>query len=407
MRASTNIGPIQFDAAENPSIAGRILSALAGKITHGTLLLTLPNGQQRRFEGTAPGPSADLVVRNNRFLRRLIIGGSLGFAEAYIAGDCDTSDLGGFLALVLRNHEALGDDLKGNTFARTATRLFHLLHPNTKNGARRNIAHHYDLGNDFYGRWLDDGLTYSCALFGGGASTLEAAQEAKYRRIAEIADIRPEHHVLEIGCGWGGMAEYIAGAIGARVTAITISQAQYEYARRRIHDMGLADRVEVRIQDYREVADTFDRVVSIEMLEAVGERYWPTYFGAISRCLKPGGRAGLQGITIDCAAYSKYRRQTDFIQRYIFPGGMLPSVPALRQATGTAGLRWLHDETHGEDYARTLALWRDRFSTSWSNDPELGFDERFYRMWHYYLAYCEVGFTAGRIDLYMFGLAKA
>ncbi len=378
----------------------RLLLALAARIESGELHLTLPDGTQRHFAGARPGPRAELTVHRMRFLRRMLTGGKLGFAEAYLDGDCDSQTLTELLELTVRNEAALRDILAARPWARLLGRAAHLLRPNSRRGARRNIAAHYDLGNDFYAAWLDPGMTYSAAVFARPDQELEAAQTEKYRRIARLGDLRPEHHVLEIGCGWGGFAEFAAREIGCRVTAITISQAQYEHARARVREAGLDDRVAIVFRDYRDITETYDRIVSIEMIEAVGEAWWPDYFRQLSDRLSPGGRAVLQAITIDEARFAAYRRGADFIQRYIFPGGMLPSVAVIQGHAEAVGLRCAVSASHGPDYAETLRRWRRAFEDAWPRIAALGFDHRFRRMWRFYLAYCEAGFQTGRIDLW-------
>jgi cyclopropane-fatty-acyl-phospholipid synthase len=286
-------------------------------------------------------------------------------------------------------------------------RLRHGLRGNSRAGARRNIHAHYDLGNEFYARWLDPSMTYSSARYEAPGQPLQAAQEAKYASLARQMALAADHHVLEIGCGWGGFAEFAAREVKAKVTAITISQAQFEFARKRMHDQGLAERADIRLVDYRDVEGRFDRVASIEMFEAVGEKYWPAYFGKIREALKPGGRAGLQIITIRDDLYAGYRRRADFIQKYIFPGGMLPSEARLREVTERAGLAWEGVSRFGQHYADTLAEWAQRFEGAWGDIVGLGFDERFRRLWRFYLSYCEAGFRTGRTDVVQLSLARA
>ncbi len=383
-----------------PPVAGYgLLIALGRRLLCGRVTLVLPDGTRHLFEGAEPGPSVELSVRRPRFVRRLLLGGANGFAEAYLDADVDCDDLRGFLLIGARNKDAWSAVLRGKPLFRAAARLAHRLRPNTRRGARRNIAAHYDLGNDFYRLWLDPGMTYSSAVFTPATASLTAAQDEKYRRIAALAGIEPGDRVLEIGCGWGGFAEYAARALDARVTAITVSRAQHDFARQRIAAAGLDERVEIRHQDYRDVEERYDRIVSIEMLEAVGEAYWPAFFRQLRRSLAPGGRAGLQVITIADRFYDSYRRGADFIQRHVFPGGMLPSPSVLRREIEAAGLALGEHHDYGADYARTLAAWRERFDTAWPEIAGQGFDERFRRLWAYYLAYCEAGFRTGRIDV--------
>ncbi|RDD61389.1 SAM-dependent methyltransferase [Ferruginivarius sediminum] len=384
----------------------RLLLTLVRRIRAGRLTLILPDGEQHTVIGSAPGPHAELSVHRMRMLRRLLTGGALGFAEAYMDGDSDSEDITALLALAAQNQTTLAGVLRGKFVSRACARLFHLLRPNTRRGARRNIAAHYDLGNDFYQAWLDPTMTYSAAVFAHPGQDLARAQEEKYRRMAGIADIRPEHHVLEIGCGWGGFAEFAAREIGCRVTGVTISEAQHDYARRRLADAGLDGRTEVALRDYRNLEGRYDRIVSIEMVEAVGEAWWPTFFQRLHDLLKPGGRVALQAITIADEVFPSYRRNTDFIQRYIFPGGMLPCPTALHDHAGAAGLRMEGAAAYGLDYAETLHRWQQAFERAWPGIAKMGFDERFRRMWRYYLAYCETGFREGRIDLYQIAFSR-
>jgi cyclopropane-fatty-acyl-phospholipid synthase len=380
--------------------AMRMLAGVAGLFDRGRLTVVAPDGTSRRF-GAASGPvdvDATLVVRRPGFVYRVLRGGALGFAEAYLDGDVDTPDLHPLLALFLANSDALAARWRGGPLARTAGRLYHRLRPNSKRGAKRNIHAHYDLGNAFYASWLDPSMTYSSALFTEG-DDLEAAQRRKYRRLAERLGLGPDRHVLEVGCGWGGFAVTAAGEYGSRVTALTISAEQYAYAERRVAEAGVADRVEVRFQDYRDLDGRFDAVASIEMFEAVGEAWWPVYFEKLKEAVRPEGSVGLQVITIDDAHFEDYRRNVDFIQRYVFPGGMLPSPTVLEETARRAGLELRERFTFGLDYARTLRTWTERFGHAWPDIRRLGFDERFRRLWSYYLAYCEAGFRAGTIDV--------
>jgi cyclopropane-fatty-acyl-phospholipid synthase len=280
------------------------------------------------------------------------------------------------------------------------------LRPNTRAGSQKNIHAHYDLGNAFYERWLDPSMTYSAARWETGKETLQEAQTVKYRTLCDQMGLRPGDHVLEIGCGWGGFAEYAAKERGAKLTCLTISKEQLAFARARMQRLGLNEQVEIRYQDYRDVSGQFDRIASIEMFEAVGERFWPGYFAKLGECLKPGGTAGLQIITIAEAMFDTYRRSVDFIQKYVFPGGMLPSVSVLKSLTSKASLDWRGHVAFGRDYGRTLDLWREAFDAEWDTLNGLGFDERFRRLWRYYLGYCEAGFKGGSIDVVQLTLAR-
>jgi cyclopropane-fatty-acyl-phospholipid synthase len=388
-----------------PSAFRGLLSRAAEAWTGPPLLLTLPGGQALRFEGTSRAPGVELHIVDFRALRRILMAGDIGFAEGYICGDWDTPDLSALLRAFSSNFDGLERLMSGHPLTRALNFLSHALKGNSRRGARRNIAKHYDLGNDFYELWLDQGMTYSSALFEDPDQTLEAAQEAKFAALAASMDLRADHHVLEIGCGWGGFSEFAGRVIGARVTAITISKAQFDHARRRMFEAGLADRVDVKLLDYRDVEGRFDRIASIEMFEAVGEAYWPDYFAKIRDGLKPGGRAGLQIITIDDALFDGYRARPDFIQSYIFPGGMLASETRLGTEIAAAGLKIDARRGFAQDYAATLKLWGERFERRWSEIEAQGFDERFRRLWRYYLSYCEAGFATGRTDVVQIGVS--
>ena len=402
----------RWAAVGAPSVsgwAGRLLIRLARRMEVGQLSLALPDGGRAVVDGRQGRElRAVLDVRDPAaLLRRLLLKGATGFGEAYVDGHWDSPDLVRLLHLALANEAAVGAPVEGWGIARAVDRLRHFARANTRRGSRRNVADHYDLGNDFYALWLDSGMTYSSALFACADEPLEAAQDRKFRRLADALGLAPGHHVLEIGCGWGGFAIVAARDYGCRVTAITLSREQWRHARDRISAAGLADRVDIRLQDYRDVDGQFDRIASIEMFEAVGEAHWPTYFEILRRRLRPGGVAGLQIITIEDARFELYRRGVDFIQRYVFPGGMLPSPSALAREIERAGLRLVDSFTFGASYAETLAVWRERFRNAWPRIRDLGFDGRFKRLWEYYLAYCEAGFRSGAIDVAHFRIERA
>lgn len=376
------------------------------RIRWGSLTVRLPDGIALRFEGREPGQHGEVEVLTYRATRKLMAGGGIGFGEAYMEGHVDSPDMAKFLEVFARNRAMMMDTMRTGLFD-WVNKLYHKLHANTRRGSKRNIHAHYDLGNEFYGLWLDETMSYSSAIFKPGVNDLASAQREKYRALATAMQLQPDHHVLEIGCGWGGFAEYAAGEIGCRVTGITISQQQLDYARARMARAGLSDKVELRFQDYRDVDEKFDRVASIEMFEAVGEAYWPAYFKQVHDVLRPGGKAGLQIITIADEAFEDYRSTADFIQRYIFPGGMLPSPTILREQISRAGLTLTGNREFGPDYARTLRLWQQRFAEAWPKIEPLGFDERFRRLWHFYLAYCEAGFCSANTDVTQVTLARA
>lgn len=370
------------------------------QIETGTLAMTLPDGQTFVIDGSKPGPRASVTLNNWNLVYRAVSGGTIGVAESYMDGDWESPDAGAFLELVLINTHVVSNYTNGPRGLFLLFEKFrHWLNANTRRGSKRNISAHYDLGNQFYSQWLDPTMTYSSALYSRGANDLTSAQVAKYRALAEATGIGPNDHVLEIGCGWGGFAEFAAGEIGCKVTGLTISREQLAFARERMAKAGLSDRVELKFQDYRDETGSYDRIVSIEMFEAVGEKYWPAYFSKLHECLKPGGRAGLQIITILQEAYAEYRANPDFIQKYVFPGGMLPTREHLASLGGQFGLSTASDMGFGHDYARTLAEWRHRFWAAWERIVPLGFDERFRKLWEFYFYYCEAGFRAKNIDV--------
>ncbi|HYM30494.1 MAG TPA: cyclopropane-fatty-acyl-phospholipid synthase family protein [Candidatus Cybelea sp.] len=383
----------------------RLALVLVSRARAGHLTVCIDGAREYRFSAAGPGPRAAVIVHDQRVARRMFMGGSLGVAEAYLDGDFDSPDLTALVEWACIN-EDVDATLLGKSWYRVARRLYHVLRGNSRRGSRRNIASHYDLGNDFYRRWLDPGMTYSSAIFGAKGEDLEAAQVNKYRRLAEILRLEPGQSLLDIGCGWGGFACFAAREFNCRVTGITISREQFEYARARVAELGLLDKVQIELRDYRDIRDEFDRIVSIEMFEAVGERYWPVFFNKLRQTLRPGGRAALQVITIADRYFEDYRSKMDFIQRYVFPGGMLPSPQTFRDGIRNAGLRLLDESAYGAHYARTLSLWRQRFVAAWPDIRGGAFDERFRRMWEYYLCYCEGGFLARSIDVMQVAMTR-
>ncbi len=403
------VTPASFDAlTRDLPFATRQAFRFAVLIEYGSLTVRLPDDRVYLFEGSHPGPRAEISARDFGFARRLAEGGEIGFAEAYLRGEWETPDLTRFLELFCANHTLISRLLEDRPLVRMWQQFRHWMNRNTKRGSRRNIHAHYDLGNRFYESWLDDTMTYSSALFTDGENgrDLVAGQLRKYSVLAEQTRIGPEHHVLEIGCGWGGFAEFAAKTVGCKVTGLTISREQFDYARKRIFEQGLAEKVDIRLQDYRDEIGTYDRIASIEMFEAVGEQYWPVYFDQLSRRLCDGGVAGLQVITIQDSMFEAYKREVDFIRRYIFPGGMLPSPGIMRRLGEAAGLSLRDEREFGLDYAATLVVWRERFRAAWPNLVPMGFDERFRRTWEYYLSYCEAGFRSGNIDVRQLVYAK-
>ena len=377
----------------------KMLFNILKNLKFGTVFLTMPNGSQHQFSGGLAGPNADLQIHTKEAVRRILSDGKIGFCEAFMDGHVSSDNLPELIELAARHDEYLDEKLKTGLLRKWGLQLFHQLRRNNRGGSAKNIAHHYDLGNSFYEAWLDPTMTYSSAVFDSDDDDLTTAQLNKYQRLAELADIKPGDRVLEIGCGWGGFAKYVASNIGANVTAITISKEQFVFTKSLIKQAGLEDKVDLRLMDYRDIHGKFDKIVSIEMFEAVGRNYWQTYFSTISRVLGTGGRAVLQSITIDHAAYHSYENQPDFIQRYIFPGGMLPSLPMLERPLMDAGLHLVSERGYASHYARTLDEWRRRFNAAWPQLSEPKFDHRFKRMWELYLAYCEGGFRSGLIDV--------
>lgn len=375
----------------------RLVFELLEKIRGGLLEIRLPDGARFLFGEGEPGVT--MQVNDETVFARVLAKGDIGLAEAYLDGEWDSPDVTALLALLARNRDALRDAVYGSWRQLLAARLRHWFNRNSRAGSKRNIMAHYDLGNDFYRLWLDPGMSYSSALFDGTSDQpLQAAQDAKYRRILSCLAAEPGQRVLEIGCGWGGFAE-MATHDGLAVTGLTLSPAQLAWARQRVPSADL------RLQDYRDTTERFDHVVSIEMFEAVGERWWPTYFRTVANALKPEGRAVIQSITIRDDLFAAYRKGTDFIQQYVFPGGMLPSRAAFRSAAARQGLAVRNEYAFGLDYARTLAEWRVAFEARWPEIQKLGFDETFRRLWRMYLCYCEAGFRAGSIDVVQFELA--
>ena len=395
------------EAGPSSAVFGLLLRLLSSNWTWGRLTLVLPDGSSRQLSGKEPGHAAVMNIRSYNFAARVLKGGDIGFAEAYMAGEWDSPELPVLLETLVNNYDHIRRLFDGNPLVNAINWLGHRLNRNSRRGSRRNIHAHYDLGNTFYAAWLDPSMTYSAARFERPDQPLEAAQRAKYASLARMMDLQPGHSVLEIGCGWGGFAEFAAREIGATVTGVTISREQHDFARRRLFEAGLADKADIQLIDYRDVAGQFDRVASIEMFEAVGREYWPTYFAKVRSALKPGGRAGLQVITIQDALFEEYDARTDFIQKYVFPGGMLPSEERLAPVTSAAGLSWQAVERFGLDYASTLKRWDERFQASWSEISRIpGFDERFRRLWRFYLAYCEAGFRSRRTDVIQLALSR-
>lgn len=383
----------------------RLLMFMLKGVRFGRLEVTLPNGERREFTGTEPGPHGVLHIHSKRLIGHVLKNGEVGFGEAYLEGLWDTPDLATLLAVMHLNEPYYQGPYEKNVLARSWGWLKHKLRANSRSGSRANIEYHYDLGNEFYKMWLDETLAYSSGMFLRADQSLKEAQVEKFRLMYERLDLKPGHHLLEIGSGWGGFAIYAAQHSGCRVTSITLSKEQLAEAQHRAQLAGVADRVTFELRDYRDVHETYDRVVSIEMYEAVGEEYWPAYFGAIARALKPGGRAAIQGITISPRLFDQYRLKQDFIQKYIFPGGMLCTPGLFQDLAGRAGLQPLDARFYARDYADTLAHWHRNVLDARERIAQQ-FDERFLRLWRYYLAYCECGFRVGSVDLMQITLQR-
>jgi len=366
---------------------------------NGILDFKMPDGRIFRAKAKGPGPVAQIDVHNPDVFARLIREGDLGFCDAYLDQWWSTPDLMAFMDLIHADNDELYDGFPGMAFVRAYEKMRFWLQRNTKKQAKKNISYHYDLGNDFYSEWLDDTMTYSSAKFETGQESLEKAQIAKYASMVDLMGVKPGDHVLEIGCGWGGFAEYAAKERGLRVTGLTISQEQLKYAQERMKRAGVEDMVELKLQDYRDETGHYDGIASIEMFEAVGEKYWPTYFDTVRERLKPGKQATLQIITIQDKRYEIYRKGVDFIQKYIFPGGMLPSPSVLRQEVRKAGLDVVDSIEFGESYSQTLRRWHDAFNDRWDRIIDMGFDDRFRRMWNFYLCSCAATFHSGNCDV--------
>ncbi len=384
-----------------PSVFGTL-----ARLERGRLDLVLPDGRRFRAEGAAPGHVAEIRVADPGLFARIVREGDLGLSDSYLEGGWSTPDLQSFMDFAYDAGRGVEFGFPGMAILRAVERLRFRLQRNTREQAARNIARHYDLGNEFYALWLDDTMTYSSALFVTGQESLERAQTAKYAALVDRMGVEPGDHVLEIGCGWGGFAEYAARERGLRVTALTISQAQHDYAAARIAAAGLSERVEVALRDYRDETGRYDGIASIEMFEAVGERYWPVYFGVLRERLKPGAAAALQIITVAEARFEAYRSSVDFIQKHVFPGGMLPSPSVLRRQAARADLRVDGSEEFGVSYSQTLRRWNDGFQARWDEVAALGFDARFRRMWEYYLTSCAAAFRSGACDVTQITLSR-
>ena len=381
----------------------QFLLRMLSRLEHGSLKLECPDGKLLKFGNE--DPAVTLSLSSWEPFLAAIRSGDIGFAESYLQGEWQTDNLAKLIELFIHNRNALESAIYGSWWGSLLYRIKHLFNRNSRAGSRRNIHAHYDIGNSFYTLWLDPSMTYSSALFAHPEFTLQQAQYAKYERIFSDINGGADSRILEIGCGWGGFAE-LAAKKGARITGLTLSTEQLDFAQKRLNDAGVSERTELRLQDYRDTDGEYDGIASIEMFEAVGEEYWDSYFACIAKNLKTGGRACIQTITIADDLFERYRKGTDFIQQYIFPGGMLPSPSIFRAHAQRHGLSVVNELAFGLDYARTLRLWDHAFEEALPAVQAQGFDERFIRTWKFYLAYCEAGFRAGSIDLFQFTLQK-
>jgi cyclopropane-fatty-acyl-phospholipid synthase len=399
-----------FDIPAGAPAAARTCLKLLQRLKHGSLTVQLPDGSMQHF-GQAGGQAlvhGSLILHNWNVCSAALKSGDIGFAEGYLAGDWSTPHLADLLRVFIANRREVEDVIYGTWLGRLAYRIKHLLNRNSKEGSQKNIHAHYDLGNAFYEMWLDESMSYSSAWFEGDTTQpMKQAQHAKVRRALRMSGVQARDRVLEIGCGWGGLAEVAVKEFNANITGVTLSTEQLSYARDRMERIGKTSHADLRLQDYRDIQDEpFDAICSIEMVEAVGREYWPAYFDTVARLLKSGGKACIQAITIDDALFERYVKSTDFIQQYIFPGGCLPSPSEFHQVAQAAGLQVIDQFAFGTDYAETCRRWRADFLQRRADILPLGFDEKFMRTWEFYLAYCEAAFEEGNIDVIQFTLFK-
>ena len=376
------------------------------KIQFGELSVNFPSGNVKIFSGNEGDEKADLIINNYKFISKILKRKSIGFAESYMDGDFSSTNLTNLLLLAFKNENYFLENLKTNIFFNIFSKFKHFLNENTTSQSKKNIKYHYDLGNNFYTKWLDDSMTYSSACFEQENQNLFDAQLNKYHKIAEALELNENSKVLEIGCGWGGFSEYAAKNFKSKIDAITISKAQFEYASKKIQKEGLGEKVTIKFKDYRDIDNQYSNIASIEMFEAVGKKYWENYFEIVKNSLLSSGKAALQIITIDKKRSFDYQRQPDFIQKYIFPGGMLPTKEELKKINQNLGLDFYETKSFGSSYAKTLNLWNNQFQLSWQDLVNQGFSERFKRMWEFYLSYCETGFISKSTDVSHFVIKK-
>jgi len=385
----------------------RLLTRILKNIEFGSIKITTPRNKILEFTGSKEGPNADIQLKSWRVLIRTIWGGHTYFFESFRRGEWETSDLYALLLFGELNETSVDKVMKSTIWRRLIEQVLHKLNQNSRKGSKRNIAAHYDLGNSFYQLWLDKSMTYSSALFEGQTTCLSEAQRQKYLRIANNIELKDGDKLLEIGCGWGGFAEIAAKEYGCQVTGLTLSKEQASSCKKRLKDSGIERKVDIRLEDYRDVKGLYDKIVSIEMLEAVGEKFWRRYFESIRDRLAPGGKAAIQTITIKDDCFESYKKNPDFIQQFIFPGGMLPTPSAIKHNVEAVGLKLTDTFYFGKSYIKTLHLWDQEFKREWSRIEELGFDTNFKNTWTYYLNYCAAGFQSGRINVGQFLIQKS
>ena len=399
-----------FTLPDGAPSAARATLKLLLRLKQGTLTVKLPDGSVQRF-GSGQTPQASLHLLNWNVCSAALKSGDIGFAESYIAGDWTTPHLTDLLQVLIVNRKEVEDMIYGTWLGRFAYRVKHLLNRNTKANSQKNIHAHYDLGNAFYELWLDGTMNYSSAIFETPETSMKDAQHAKVRRALDMARVKPGDRVLEIGCGWGALAEKATQEFGAFVVGVTLSTEQLDWANKRMQREGVLEKADLRLQDYRDIGKTtqdapFDAICSIEMVEAVGREYWPEYFQTVHRLLKPGGHACIQSIVIADELFERYLTSTDFIQQYVFPGGCLPCPKEFRAQAVAAGFEVVDEFSFGQDYARTLQLWREQFAAQEAHVLQLGFDRRFIRIWEFYLSYCEAAFLEANTDVVQYTLRK-
>ena len=408
MNPTTTSAPVISSTQAMPAAARRVVSLLQ-RLQHGTLHVQWPDGRVEQFgSANGEGLNATLHLHSYAPLTQAMKSGDIGFAESYIAGEWATNNLAELLQLLVANRRDMEELIYGNWLGRLFYRVRHLLHRNTRSNSKKNIHAHYDLGNAFYELWLDPTMNYSSAWFDNDRSKpMAQAQTAKVRRALRLVDAKAGDRILEIGCGWGALAELGGQEFGAHMSGVTLSHEQLAFANQRMQTQGLAATSNLRLQDYRDIDDgPYDAICSIEMLEAVGQEYWPTYFESVARLLKSGGKACVQTIVIDDSLFDRYVKSTDFIQQYIFPGGCLPCPREFRAHAERAGLKVIDELAFGLDYAETLRRWRHQFMADKAQVLQLGFDERFIRIWEFYLAYCEAAFEQHNTDVVQYTLVK-